>query len=90
HDRRFTRVALSVPIALTEAVIGFVSLATGVFRIPDQGTWLPLGFWVNTGVLAVGLVVDLLVRRKGYRMSEEDLLAIAEARERDAEMAAST
>jgi hypothetical protein len=83
HDRRFTRILMGVPFAVGEAAIGVVSLATGVFRIPDQGTWLPLGFWANTAVLAVGLVVDLAIRRKGYRLSEADLLALAEARERE-------
>ena len=83
HDRRYSRFVLAVPFALTEAGIGFLSVATGIFRIPEQGSWLPLGFWANTAVLAVGLVLDLAVRRRGYRMAEDDLLAIAEARERE-------
>jgi len=84
HDRRFTRLVLAAPLAVTESAIGLLSLSTGIFRIPEQGSWLPLGFWANTAVLAVGLVVDLVIRRKGYRMSEDDLLAIAEVREREA------
>jgi hypothetical protein len=83
HDRRFTRMVLAVPFAVGEAAIGVLSLTTGVFRIPEEGNWLPLGFWANTTVLAAGLVVDLAIRRKGYRMSEADLLALAEAREGD-------
>jgi len=45
----------------------------------------PLVHGAHTFVVqAVGLVVDLVIRRKGYRMSEDDLLAIAEVREREA------
>jgi len=80
-DRRFTRMLLAVPFAVGEAAIGVLSLTTGVFRIPEAGNWLPLGFWANTAVLTVGLVVALAIWRKGYRMSEADLLALVEARE---------
>jgi hypothetical protein len=83
YDRRYTRVVLAVPFALAEIGIGLLSLSTGIFRIPEQGSWLPLGFWANTAVLSVGIVVDLVVRRRGYRMSEDELLAIAEARGRE-------
>jgi hypothetical protein len=82
RDRRFTRSVLAVPFAVLEAGIGALSLMTGIFRIPEDGNWLPVGFFVNTAILVAGLVADLAVRRKGYRMSEDDLLRLAEARER--------
>lgn len=83
HDRRYTRLLLALPLALAEASIGLLSQETGIFRIPERGEWYPLGFWANTTLLAVGIALDLLIRRRGYRLSEDDLLALAEARARD-------
>ena len=79
-DRRFTRLLLVVPSATVEAGAGVLSFFTGVLRVPEAGSWFPVGFWVNTLVLAVGLSLDVVAWRQGYRMTEDDLLALAESR----------
>jgi hypothetical protein len=84
RDRRMTRVVLIVPFAAVEGTIGLLSHLTGLFRIPDAGQWLPLGFWVNTAVLLAGLIAGGVISRKGYRMTDDALLRLAEAREKDA------
>jgi len=81
-DRTFTRLLLMLPFAAAEASIGVTSYFTGLLRIPESGSWLPLGFWVNTVVLAAGISMSLAVWRRGYRMTNDALLRLAEARER--------
>lgn len=84
RDRRFTRALLLVPFPAAEAAIGALSYATGVLRIPEAGSWFPAGFWVNTALLAAGVVLSLAVWRRGYRMTDDAVLRLAAAREREA------
>ncbi len=88
RDRRFTRLLLVLPFGGGEAAIGVLSFFTGLFRIPDAGNWFPAGFWVNTALLCGGVAAGLAVFRKGYRMTDDALLRLAEARARGAAHAA--
>ena len=60
---RIDTLALAVPIAV-EGIVGLASLATGFLRVPEGGSWLPAGVWVNTAILAAGLAATALVRRR--------------------------
>ena len=60
---RIATLALAVPIAV-EGIVGATSLATGFLRVPEGGSWLPAGVWVNTAILAAGLAATVLVRRR--------------------------
>jgi len=82
RDRRVTRILLLVPFATVEGAIGLLSHLTGLLRIPDAGSWLPVGFWVNTAILAAGLVVGGAIHRQGYRMTDDALLRLAAVREK--------
>ncbi|TLZ52133.1 MAG: VWA domain-containing protein, partial [Methanobacteriota archaeon] len=82
RDRRFTRLLLILPFAATEGAIGLLSMFTGILRIPDAGSWIPLGFWINTALLVAGLGAGLAVRRTGYRMNQTILLRLAGARDK--------
>src|SRR2546428_1866144 len=52
--RRSSRLVLILPFAGAEGAIGLISFVTGVFRIPEAGSWVPVGFWVNTGLVVAG------------------------------------
>ena len=80
RDRRLTRLVLLVPFAGAEGAIGLLSHLTGILRIPEAGQWFPLGFWLNTVLLSAGVVASLAVWRRGYRMTDEALLKLAEVR----------
>jgi PKD repeat protein len=82
RDRHLTMMALALPFAVAETIIGALSLVTGLLRVPEDGSWLSLGLLVNIAVLIVGIVYVLLLSRRGYRVpKEEKLRALREADE---------
>ena len=90
RDQRFTRLALLLPFAGVEGAIGLLSHLTGILRIPEAGQWLPLGFWLNTVLLSAGVAASLAVWRRGYRITDEALLKLAEVRARAAGVGSSS
>jgi len=65
EEGRWRRLRIPLAIAAPELAIGLLSWGTGVLRIPEGGSWLSLGLWADTALLAAGLaVLAMLLRRR--------------------------
>ncbi|MCK4367511.1 MAG: hypothetical protein KAW84_06140, partial [Thermoplasmata archaeon] len=74
RDRILTIAFLAAPLSLLEVVIAALSHLTGILRVPEAGNWITVGLVVNLIILVVGISVDVIVSRKGYKVPSEVLL----------------
>jgi subtilase family serine protease len=80
RDRIFTIAVLAMPLSMLEIVIALLSFMTGVLRVPDNGNWISVGLIANLIILIVGISVDMIVSKKGYK-SPSEMLASPETDE---------
>jgi hypothetical protein len=67
NDRAVTFLWLALPLGVVEGLIGLLSLQTGFLRVPENGTWLSAGLFVNTILLGLAIAFDVIVHKRGYR-----------------------
>jgi hypothetical protein len=73
RDRMFTIVVLAIPLSLLEIAVAILSSLTGILRVPEGGNWITVGLVVNLIILIVGISVDMIVSKKGYKVPSEML-----------------
>ncbi len=73
RDRMFTIAILALPLSLLEIAIAILSSLTGILRVPEGGSWITVGLVVNLVILIVGISVDIVVSKKGYKVPSEML-----------------
>ncbi|UCG70264.1 MAG: PKD domain-containing protein, partial [Thermoplasmata archaeon] len=64
-DKLYTFLLFILPITLIEALIGTISWFTGILSIPP---WIGAGLFVNLGILATGLIIDVVIVKKGQKI----------------------
>ncbi|MFQ6106676.1 MAG: CARDB domain-containing protein [Thermoplasmata archaeon] len=73
RDRILTILLLALPLSLTEIVVAILSALRGILRVPEDGNWITVGLVVNLLILIIGISVDTIVAKKGYRVPTEML-----------------
>ncbi len=73
RDRMFTIAVLAIPLSLLEIAVAILSSLTGILRVPEGGNWITVGLVVNLIILIVGISVDMIVSKKGYKVPSEML-----------------
>lgn len=71
RDRTLTIAVLAFPLPLIEIVISVLSYLTGMLRVPEQGNWITIGLIVNILILIIGLLIDSVFAKKGYKVPSE-------------------
>lgn len=74
RDRMFTIAILALPLSLLEVAIAVLSSLTGILRVPEAGNWITVGLVVNLIVLIVGISIDTITSKKGYKVPSEMIL----------------
>jgi subtilase family serine protease len=74
RDRMFTIAILALPLSLLEIAIAILSNLTGILRVPEAGNWITVGLVVNITILIVGISIDTIASKKGYKVPSEMIL----------------
>ncbi len=74
RDRMFTIAILALPLSLLEIAIAILSNLTGILRVPEAGNWITVGLVVNLITLIVGISIDTIASKKGYKVPSEMIL----------------